>query len=132
MINESGALRVRGTRPRLNRSSRRASGKRPITVSQTRENLHNISVQLKSNLERKDGKEKQGTYIFDTMARLAPALAYSTPVITVNTKTDMYGAPLSGRAARNICGTMRSCASCSKSSQALRMPVDYFRYKFRF
>jgi hypothetical protein len=76
-------------------------------------------------------RDEKRTHIFDTIAKLAPVLAYNTPLIPVNTSTDTYGAPLTGRTRRKTCGTTRSYASCEKSSVALRMPGILFRLRPR-
>jgi hypothetical protein len=86
-------------------------------------------------MSAEEGEEKRGdekrTHIFDTIAKLAPVLAYNTPLIPVNTSTDTYGASLTGRMRRKTCGTTRSYASCEKSSVALRMPEILFRLRLR-
>jgi hypothetical protein len=94
----SGVFDALGSLPRLNLRRSREMGKRDMTVNHTRENISEITI------------------------KLAPAVAYNIPLNATNDRTEIYGEPVWGTSWRNTLGITLWRASCSRSSQALRIP----------
>lgn len=97
-MTHSDVWELLGNLPRLNLSNSRDRGNNIITINHTRVN------------------------IFDTMSKLAPALAYSTAQRHMYTNIDVCAEPVRGMVFRSICGITRSYASCCSNSQALKRP----------